>query len=293
MPASNKVIELLLLAVAFVWAFNFSVSKITLQEIDPMSFNAMRFFLATSLMWMFTLRSRNWVAIRKGDIGKLIFLGLVGNLVYQLLFVFGLERTFSANSAVMLGTIPIWVAVLSHLSGAEKMTRFKAIGVVLAFSGVLLILLGKPERISLSSETFTGDLLTLAGAFVFGSYTVMSKGLLNYYPPIQLTTMSMSVGGGALVLVGLPWLVQLEFQQISIVAYSGALYSGLLSVGVAYIIWNYGLRQVGAVRTATYQNLVPVLGLILGFLILGEQLTAVQYIGSVVVIAGIVIARRK
>ena len=293
MPASNKVIELLLLAVAFVWAFNFSVSKITLQEIDPMSFNAMRFFLATSLMWMFTLRSRNWVAIRKGDIGKLIFLGLVGNLVYQLLFVFGLERTFSANSAVMLGTIPIWVAVLSHLSGAEKMTRFKAIGVVLAFSGVLLILLGKPERISLSSETFTGDLLTLAGAFVFGSYTVMSKGLLNYYPPIQLTTMSMSVGGGALVLVGLPWLVQLEFQQISIVAYSGALYSGLLSVGVAYIIWNYGLRQVGAVRTATYQNLVPVLGLILGFLILGEQLTAVQYIGSVVVIAGIVIARRN
>lgn len=293
MPASNKVIELLLLAVAFVWAFNFSVSKITLQEIDPMSFNAMRFFLATSLMWMFTLRSRNWVAIRKGDIGKLIFLGLVGNLVYQLLFVFGLERTFSANSAVMLGTIPIWVAVLSHLSGAEKMTRFKAIGVVLAFSGVLLILLGKPERISLSSETFTGDLLTLAGAFVFGSYTVMSKGLLNYYPPIQLTTMSMSVGGSALVLVGLPWLVQLEFQQISIVAYSGALYSGLLSVGVAYIIWNYGLRQVGAVRTATYQNLVPVLGLILGFLILGEQLTAVQYIGSVVVIAGIVIARRK
>jgi len=293
MPTSNKVIELLLLGVAFVWALNFSISKISLQEIDPMSFNAMRFFLATLLMWGFTLRSRNWVPIRRQDIGKLIFLGLIGNLVYQLLFIFGLERTFSANSAVMLGTIPIWVAVLSHVSGAEKMSRFKAIGVILAFSGVLLILLGKPERISLSSETFTGDLLTLAAAFVFGSYTVLSKGFLNYYPPIQLTTMSMSVGGTTLVLVGLPWVVQLPFSEISAVAYGGALYNGLLSVGVSYIIWNYGLRQVGAVRTATYQNLVPVLGLILGFIILGEQLTAVQYIGSAVVIAGIVIARRK
>ncbi|KPP96413.1 MAG: DMT superfamily drug/metabolite transporter [Bacteroidetes bacterium HLUCCA01] len=293
MPASNKVIEFLLLGVAFVWALNFSVSKMSLQEIDPMSFNAMRFFLATLLMWGFTLRSGRWVPLRPGDWSRLIVLGLLGNLVYQLLFIFGLNRTFSANSAVMLGTIPIWVAVLSHLSGAEKMSRFKAVGVALAFTGVLLILLGKPERISLSSETFTGDLLTLAAAFVFGSYTVMSKGFLNYYPPIQLTTMSMTVGGTSLVLVGLPWVLELDFTQISALALGGVLYNGLLSVGVSYIIWNYGLRQVGAVRTATYQNLVPVLGLILGFLILGEQLTLVQYAGSAVVIAGIVIARHK
>jgi len=292
-PASNKVIEFLLLGVAFVWALNFSVSKMSLQEIDPMSFNAMRFFLATLLMWGFTLRSGRWVPLRPGDWSRLIVLGLLGNLVYQLLFIFGLNRTFSANSAVMLGTIPIWVAVLSHLSGAEKMSRFKAVGVALAFTGVLLILLGKPERISLSSETFTGDLLTLAAAFVFGSYTVMSKGFLNYYPPIQLTTMSMTVGGTSLVLVGLPWVLELDFTQISALALGGVLYNGLLSVGVSYIIWNYGLRQVGAVRTATYQNLVPVLGLILGFLILGEQLTLVQYAGSAVVIAGIVIARHK
>jgi len=258
-----------------------------------MSFNAMRFFLATLLMWGFTLRSGRWIPLRPGDWSRLIVLGLLGNLVYQLLFIFGLNRTFSANSAVMLGTIPIWVAVLSHLSGAEKMSRFKAVGVALAFTGVLLILLGKPERISLSSETFTGDLLTLAAAFVFGSYTVMSKGFLNYYPPIQLTTMSMTVGGTSLVLVGLPWVLELDFTQISALALGGVLYNGLLSVGVSYIIWNYGLRQVGAVRTATYQNLVPVLGLILGFLILGEQLTLVQYAGSAVVIAGIVIARRK
>jgi drug/metabolite transporter (DMT)-like permease len=292
-PKRTILIEILLFGVACIWALNFSVVKISLNEIDPMSFNAMRFFLATLLMWGVVLYRREWRPIRKGDWIHLIILGALGNTLYQLLFIFGLERTFSANSAVMLGTIPVWVAVTSHLFSDEKMTRAKAIGVSLAFTGVLFILLGKPERISISSETFIGDLLTLASAFVFGYYTVLSKGFLKYYPPLQLTTMSMSVGGMSLVLAGIPWLLELDYSNISMASYGGALYSGILSVGISYIIWNYGLRQVGAVRTATYQNLVPVLGLILGFLILDEKMTPVQYIGSAIVIAGIIQTRRK
>lgn len=290
----NIVIELLLLLVACIWALNFSLVKIGLNEIDPMSFNAMRFLLATILMWTVVLKRGIWIPIRREDRWNLVILGLTGNLLYQLLFIFGLERTFSANSAVMLGTIPVWVAVVSHLSSSdEKMNRNKVIGVILAFTGVLLILLGKPERISLSSETFVGDLLTLASAFVFGYYSVKSRGFLTYYPPLQLTTISMSVGGMSLFFVGIPWLVQLDYAAIGWVSYGTVLYSGLFSVGIAYIIWNYGLRQVGAVRTATYQNLVPVLGLILGFLILGEKMELLQYVGSAVVIAGIVQTRRK
>lgn len=292
-PKRTLLIEILLFMVACIWALNFSVAKISLSDIDPMSFNAMRFMLATALMWGFVLYRKEWRPIRKGDWVHLIILGMLGNLLYQLLFIFGLQRTFSANAAVMLGTIPVWVAVTSHLFSDEKMTKNKAIGVIFAFTGVLLILLGKPERISLSSETFIGDLLTLGSAFVFGSYTVYSKNFLKYYPPLQLTTISMTVGGLSLVAAGIPWLMELNFASVSWVSYGGAIYSGLFSVGIAYIIWNYGLRQVGAVRTATYQNLVPVMGLILGFIILGEKMTAVQYIGSAIVIAGIIQTRRK
>lgn len=292
-PKRTFVIEALLFGVACIWALNFSVVKISLVEIDPMSFNAMRFFLATLLMWSFVLYRKEWRPVRKGDWKHLIVLGALGNLLYQLLFIFGIERTFSANSAVMLGTIPVWVAVTSHLFSDEKMTRNKAIGVTLAFSGVIFILLGKPERISLSSDTFVGDLLSLASAFVFGYYTVRSKRFLSYYPPLQLTTLSMTFGGMSLVFAGIPWLIELDYSNIGLASYGGAVYSGLLSVGVSYIIWNYGLRQVGAVRTATYQNLVPVMGLVLGFLILDEKMTTVQYIGSAIVIAGIIQTRRK
>jgi drug/metabolite transporter (DMT)-like permease len=87
--------------------------------------------------------------------------------------------------------------------------------------------------------------------------------------------------------------LNLNFSSVSHLAYGGTIYSGLFSIGAAFLIWNYGLKQVGAVRTATYQNLVPVLGLILGFMVLGEKLAFVQYLGSIVVIAGIIQTRRK
>jgi len=289
----NLLIDLLLLGVAVIWAFNFSVAKISLTEIDPMSFNALRFLLAIIFMWVVIFVKGKWVKVLKQDYFLLIILGLAGNFVYQLFFIFGLDRTFSANAAVMLGTMPVWVSVLSHFFFDEKMTFQKSIGVVLAFSGVLLILLGRPEKITLSSETFVGDLLTLASALVFAYYTVLSKKMLLKYPPLQLTTITMTIGGLALVFTGIPWIMVLDFNAISWVAYGGVVYSGLFSIGLAFIIWNFGLKKVGSTYTATFQNLVPVLGLILGFIILNEKLSLIQYVGATVVIAGIVQTRRS
>ena len=100
-------------------------------------------------------------------------------------------------------------------------------------------------------------------------------------------------GAVMLFLVGLPNMMELPWTSISAKAYGGVIYSGLLAIGVAYLIWNYGLQTVGAVHTATYQNLVPVLGLFFGIVLLGESLSWLQYIGSGLVICGIILARWK
>jgi drug/metabolite transporter (DMT)-like permease len=94
------------------------------------------------------------------------------------------------------------------------------------------------------------------------------------------------------VLAAIPDLLVLDYAAIPMGAWLGVTYSGLLSVGLAYIIWNYALNQVGAVRTATYQNLVPVLGLLIGYFLMGEPLATLQMMGSLVVIGGIIVTRR-
>lgn len=281
-----------LIFVAIIWALNFSVVKITLNQIDPLSFNALRYVLAASLLIVAAKRKGFSLKVKKEHFWKLVGIGIIGNLVYQMLFIVGLDYTYSANAAVMLGTIPIWVALLSQLFTDEKLTLYKSIGIFLAFIGVTFIIVGGKNEISFASDSFKGDLITLLAAISWGVYTILSRKYLRFYSTSQYSAFMSIVGVIALLLVGTPSLIHLDFSKITLVGYGGIVYSGLLSVGLAYLIWNHGISKIGAVRTAAYQNLVPVLGLLFGVLILNEPLTVFQYIGSVFVILGIILTRR-
>ncbi len=230
--------------------------------------------------------------VKREHFWKLLGIGIVGNLIYQMLFIVGLDLTFSANAAVMLGTIPIWVALLSQLFTDEKLNRNQIIGIALAFIGVTLIIVGGSNSLSFASETFIGDLIALMAAISWAVYTILSKKYLKHYNSTQYSAFMSIIGIITLGAVGLPFLIKVDFSQVSTFAYGGLLYSGLLSVGIAYLIWNHGIIKIGAVRTAMYQNLVPVLGVFFGVLILNEPLTILQYFGSSFVILGLVLTRK-
>lgn len=280
-----------LFSIAFVWALNFTVIKASLDEIDPYSFNVLRFVLASAFIWIVIAKKRAWFRIKGSDWKILIPLGLTGNLLYQWLFIIGIDLTLAANAAVMLGTIPIWVALFSHFLSMEALNRMKVLGVVLAFLGLLLIVLFGKNPISFGSQTFLGDLSILAASVVWGVFTIYSKQFLTRYTPLQFSAFMTTTGAVSLILIAIPFASPTDWANVSKLAWGGVLYSGLLAIGLAYIIWNKGIMEVGAVRTATYQNMVPVLGLFFGIILLGESLEWLQYVGSTIVIAGILITR--
>ncbi len=289
----QPLVEGSLFLVAIIWALNFSVIKSSLVEIDPLSFNGLRFIFAAAIIWVVLIWRKETFTIPRKDRLPLLGMGLLGNLVYQGLFIIGIDLTLSANAAVMLGTIPIWVALFSHLFNLESMNIYKALGVICAFTGIAFIIAGGDKPFSLGSDTFRGDFIIILAAMVWGGFTILSKSFLNRYTPIQFSAVMSTIGCILLFLIGLPNMIQTDWTSVSHAAFGGVVYSGLLSIGAAYIIWNYGLQTVGAVRTSTYQNLVPVLGLVFGVLLLNEQLSLLQYIGSASVIAGIILARKK
>lgn len=260
---------------------------------DPYSFNALRFIFSSSLLWYAARRKGYSLRIKKEHFWQLVGIGIVGNMFYQLLFIIGINYTYAANAAVMLGTIPIWVALLSQFFTDEKLTLYKGLGVLFAFAGVTLIILGSSDKLSFESETFLGNIITLVAALCWAIYTILSRRYLKVYSPLQYSAFMSVIGLAGLLAVGLPFLVQLDWSGVSLLGYGGIFYSGALSVGLAYIMWNNGVKKIGAVRTAAYQNLVPVLGLLFGVILLGEELATLQYIGASLVIAGIILARKK
>ncbi len=283
--------DITLIGIATVWALNFSVVKVALLEFDPFSFNAIRYVLAFGLLWFVAYKKGFSLKVKREHLWALIGIGIIGNLLYQVLFILGLNFTKAANASVMLGTIPIWVALLSQFFTEEKLTLLKSIGVLFAFAGVSMIVVGGDNELSFESDTFLGDIITILSAIVWAIYTILSKRYLKFYNSTQFSAFMAMIGFICLGLIGIPSLMETDFTSISLKAYGGLVYSGLLSVGVAYLVWNNGIVKIGAVRTATYQNLVPVLGLFFGVMILDEELTLFQYIGALSVIAGIVMAR--
>jgi len=283
--------DVLLILIAIIWALNFSVVKVSLQEIDSLSFNALRYILAAGLL-AYTARARGYsLKVDREDFWPLVGIALVGNVLYQLFFIIGVDYTYSANAAVILGSIPVWVALLSHLFTDEKLTRYKSIGIGLAFTGIVLIVTGSKAGISIASKTFLGDVIILCAAISWGVYTILAKRFLKKYPSTQFTGVMSIIGMIFLLIIGLPNLTQVNWTGISLKGWGGIFYSGLLSIGLAYLIWNNSVSKIGAVRTAAYQNLVPVLGLVFGVVLLQEALTLQQYSGSALVIVGIIFSR--
>lgn len=292
LPGRIPFTDVTLFTVAVIWALNFSVVKASLSEVDIYSFNSVRFILAASLIWTIIYWKGAWFKVPRSDWISLIGVGLIGNVLYQWLFIVGIDLTLSANAAVMLGTIPIWIAIFSHLFTDEKMTRLKAIGVVLAFAGVAAIVGGGANPLNLASATFRGDIIIVCAAVTWATFTILSKGFLKRYSALQFSGMMVVIGAVILTTMSFMSSETTQWENVSPGAWGGMIYSGALSIGLAYLIWNNGIVSVGPVKTSVYQNLVPVLGLMFGIVLLNESLSLLQYIGSAIVVMGIVLTRR-
>ncbi len=284
-------LDLLLLAVVAIWGANFAVTKYSLDEVPPMAFNSLRFLLALGVMWFILLRRGGYIRIFHQDFWPLFALGVLGNFVYQVAFIIGLEWSYSANASVLLGSGPVYVAVLSHFFFGEKVSKFQALGISVAFVGVLLLILGK-GGVGFTLQSGLGDLMLFVSALCWALYSLLSRSYLKRYKPLDLAVISMTTGGLALIIAGIPWVVDVGLTSLSWKAWAGIVFSGGLSIGISYIIWNYGLSQVGAVRTTAFQNFVPLFGILFGFFLLDERLTVIQYFGAAMVITGVLLTRR-
>lgn len=284
---------LLLLTILF-WSVNFSLVKFALAELSPLAFNGLRMTLAAGLMLTLVPTLGYSLRFQRRHLGHLIILGLLGNTFYQLGFIFGINRTSADNTALILATVPAWVALIGTVTGREKVTPGGWLGVALSLVGIGLIVLGGSHQIQLhfGGSTLLGDALILGATLCWSFYTLLSRPILREYPAVAVTSFTTAVGVIPLILMSIPSLAQLEWQTISLTAWGSLIFSGVFSITLAYFFWNYGVSRLGSTRTSLYSNLTPALALVTAWLLLGETLTLIQLGGGLLALAGVALARR-
>lgn len=279
-----------MLIVVLIWGINFVVVKAAFSQIPPLAFTALR-FLITSLTFALILVSRH--ELRRppsGSVWRMIWLGFVGNTLYQALFAIGLSKTTAANSAMLLSTTPALLALVGGLLGIERITRRMMAGIALAMLGIVLVMAARGA--SFSTQTIAGDLITLASVFCWVSYVLGVRTVDGKVSSLQLTSLSMMAGTPGLLVLGLPQLMRVDWPSISAFAWFGLVYSALLSLVVAYLLYNRSVRRIGSVQTSVHGSGIPVIAALVAWPVLGERPTLLQAVGAVLIIAGVLATRR-
>jgi len=273
-----------------VWGVNFAVVKRALATFEPLGFNALRFALA-SLFVLAVLRSRGplrWPD--RSDIPRFIGLGVIGNVLYQMGFILGLERTRAGNASLMLSLTPIFTAVLSAASGGERPGPRSWAGGLVSVAGVALVT-GSAIRMEGSTRTLAGDLLLIGAALVWAIFTVGAAPMVRRYGSTQATAWTLWVGAAGLLLIGSPALARQDWGAVSAEAWGGLLFSAVFAIGLAYLLWYRGVERIGNTRTAIFSNLTPAVALAFGALLLGEHPSALALTGAALTLGGVMLVR--
>jgi drug/metabolite transporter (DMT)-like permease len=292
--------DVLLALMVLIWGGNYTIVKSALREIPPLPFNAVRLTIASVVfLALVAWGSRAAASSRGGVFGtsgrvearewiRLAWLGIVGHLFYQLLFIYGLDKTSVANSALIIGCTPVTVALVTAAVGHERITRWHWMGGALSIAGLYLVA-GRGAEVT--RDSLVGDACMVGAIFCWAVYTVFSRPLLVRHSPLVVNAYTMAFGAGAFVLVSLPAISRVEWLAVSAGAWVALTLSAIFALNVAYMVWYAAVQRIGNATTAMYSNLVPVVAMGIAWVGLGERVQGLTLAGAAAILSGVVLTR--
>ena len=277
-----------MVGVAIIWGVNFTALKVGLRVLEPLALAAFRFSVGSAVLWLLLRRLARQAPISRRRLWVLIALGVLGNTVYQAAFMAGLSRTSASNSAMIVASLPVLVTLLGAMLRLEPALPSTWLAAALGTAGVGLVVAA--NGLHFSGTSFHGDLLVLFATLCWAGYTLGVRRAGAGVDPLFVTAIATIAGTPGLVALGAPGLVRAEWTAIGAVGWLAIAYSALVSIVVAYWLYNDGVQALGPSRAALYNCLTPIVAAAVAWVALGERLSVQQLVGVSLVIAGVLVS---
>lgn len=285
--------DLRLLFVAVVWGINFSVVKFALADFHPLSFTAVRFFLAALFLLSVLIATGEPLAIDRRDRFAVIRLGFIGIALYNIFFMLGLKYTTVSHSALFISLSPLAAALIQAATGRERITLPALAGLGLAFVGAVLVIRSQFGGFAFSSDLFLGDVLTLCATFIWALYTIMARPLLDRYSSLKVMAYNMAAGTVLLLPFALPDLLRQSWTTVPGRSWLALCFTAFISAGIAFSLWYQGVKRIGVNRTMVYHYLMPFAAVLFAAFFLEERITAFTVLGGCCILAGVALVQKQ
>ena len=284
----------LLLLCNFIWASQFALVKLVQDEVGPLFTTAFPMLLATCLLMPVVVWSRrarpttHRARIRGVDAAAFLTIGILGQVVAQLFATWGTQRSLASNAALLSLSLPVATALMAFVLLGERMTRVRWIGFALAIAGVIVSSSNDFRGADLRGRGFLlGNTMVFLGVLGSAFYNVYSKKLLARYTPLEVLLGSYVTA--CLLLVPVALVAEPEgVSRLAILStrgWVGLLLLAVFQYCVSMIIFLTVLTRLDATQAAVSNYLIPAFGVVVAWLLLGEQLHSSAIVGGVLVLA--------
>jgi len=271
-----------------IWGSTLVLSKILLAQYSPIQVTTIRFAIA--YLTLLAMKPR-FLRLSLKENFYYLLMGISGVSLYFFVENVALNYTYASNVSILITFTTVMTAILSHFLGIEKLSRSTVCGSLVAFSGVILVVLNGSFVLKLNP---LGDILSLIAAASWAVYSVLS--IRHAQEHDQFLSTRRIIFFGLITIIPL-FIIEgkgFDFAPLASFDMLGSLL--VLSVfgsGLCYVMWNEAFRYVGPVVTNSFVYIEPFITILTAYFILGENISPLAIIGSLLIISGVIISGKK
>jgi drug/metabolite transporter (DMT)-like permease len=275
--------------ICMLFGANAVAIKISLEGIGVFTTAGIRFGIASVAIFLWARITGRSFEIKKEQFFQLILIAIVFTAQLSL-FYLGLSKSNASRGTLLVNFQPFFTLFLAHFFiPGDRITKRKIMGILLGFAGVAFVFL---EKKGVTSNFNMGDMLILMAAFLWSCNAVYTKRIISAYKPFQIALFPMIFSVPFFFLEGVLW----DHHMVTFIdskIIGAMVYQSLVTASFGFVVWNSLLQRYGAVALHSFIFIMPISGVLLGGLILGEPITTNILIAMLLIVAGILMTHIK
>ena len=277
------------LAAAGIWGAMYVVSKVVLDIIPPFALITTRLLLGGLTLWI-VIQRRGGLHLSRRDFWRVFAVGIVGYGVSLGLQFIGTKMSTAANGALVTSATPAFILVFAYFLLRERIDALRLLALVISSVGVVAVI--DPRNAALDITLFWGNLALLGAALTWALYSVLVRLVTRDLDVLAVSLVAFLGGLPIAVPAGAAEIATIGVGQITGWVIAGVLFLGIVCTALAMFLWNNAFALVDASRASLTFFAQPVVGALLGWLLLGETITPLFLLGGLLIAVGLVLASR-